>query len=176
MADLQRQKMEEERKKQIEFMKASKESMSMTELSNFTNVFVYSCMWLFVCMCESLIGLCFYCFYVFFQLLCACVCTCVAFVFVFFVLQQIWFCWAMYISTCRLWKTALLMKHWYIQIVCFLCVFFFFFFFFALLYSDVETFSLSLLNCVHIMQQLEASVQLMRFAKITADSFWFHKS
>lgn len=42
MADLQRQKMEEERKKQIEFMKASKESMSMTELSNFTSVFVYS--------------------------------------------------------------------------------------------------------------------------------------
>ena len=42
MADLQRQKMDEERKKQIEFMKASKESMSMTELSNFTSVFVYS--------------------------------------------------------------------------------------------------------------------------------------
>lgn len=42
MADLQRQKMDEERKKQIEFMKASKESMSMTVLSNFTSVFVYS--------------------------------------------------------------------------------------------------------------------------------------
>lgn len=40
MADLQRQKMDEERKKQMEFMKASKESMSMSKLLNFISVFV----------------------------------------------------------------------------------------------------------------------------------------
>ena len=97
MADLQRQKMDEERKKQIEFMKASKESMSMTVLSNFTSVFVYSRMWLYARV-NHWLDLCFYCFYGCFQLLC----VCVAFVFVFFVLLQIWFCWAMYVSTWRL--------------------------------------------------------------------------
>lgn len=76
MADLQRQKMEEERKKQIEFMKASKESMSMTELSNFTSVFVYSRMCLFVCMCESLIGSLFLLLLWLFPAVVVCVCVC----------------------------------------------------------------------------------------------------